>query len=123
MPTVTDAQPREAAFSEYGAGGPAFGMADLEQMPQPWGRSTLIATLRWREAEGRRKMVRTPEWKYVHDPMGDMDELYDLVNDPWELTECDRGGVQSRCRRRSASASGRLEHRDRGRRAGAVAEE
>ena len=30
-------------------------------------------------------MVRTPEWKYVHDPMGDTDELYDLVNDPWEL--------------------------------------
>jgi choline-sulfatase len=31
-------------------------------------------------------MVRTREWKYVHDPMGDKDELYDLVNDPWELT-------------------------------------
>ena len=30
-------------------------------------------------------MVRTREWKYVHDPMGDLDELYDLVNDPWEL--------------------------------------
>ena len=30
-------------------------------------------------------MVRTQEWKYVHDPMGDGDELYDLVNDPWEL--------------------------------------
>ena len=30
-------------------------------------------------------MVRTREWKYVHDPMGDRDELYDLVNDPWEL--------------------------------------
>jgi choline-sulfatase len=30
-------------------------------------------------------MVRTTEWKYVHDPMGDADELYDLVNDPWEL--------------------------------------
>ena len=30
-------------------------------------------------------MVRTQEWKYVHDPMGDKDELYDLVNDPWEL--------------------------------------
>tara|TARA_B100000949_G_C14049164_1_gene352819 strand:+ start:172 stop:408 length:237 start_codon:yes stop_codon:yes gene_type:complete len=41
--------------------------------------------LQWREAEGRRKMVRTQEWKYVHDPMGDQDELYDLVNDPWEL--------------------------------------
>jgi len=24
-------------------------------------------------------------WKYVHDPMGDLDELYDLENDPWEL--------------------------------------
>ena len=41
--------------------------------------------LQWREAECRRKMVRTPKWKYVHDPMGDRDELYDLVNDPWEL--------------------------------------
>jgi arylsulfatase A-like enzyme len=30
-------------------------------------------------------MVRTAEWKYVHDPMGDKDELYDLLNDPWEL--------------------------------------
>ena len=30
-------------------------------------------------------MVRARDWKYVHDPMGDRDELYDLVNDPWEL--------------------------------------
>ena len=30
-------------------------------------------------------MVRTREWKYVHDPMGDLDELYDLAEDPWEL--------------------------------------
>ena len=30
-------------------------------------------------------MVRTHKWKYVHDPMGDLDELYDLENDPWEL--------------------------------------
>ena len=30
-------------------------------------------------------MVRTPCWKYVHDPMGDQDELYDLASDPWEL--------------------------------------
>ena len=44
-----------------------------------------MQSLQWREAEGRRKMVRTREWKYVHDPMGDQDELYDLVNDPWEL--------------------------------------
>ena len=31
-------------------------------------------------------MVRTVDWKYVHDPMGDRDELYDLRHDPWELT-------------------------------------
>ena len=85
LPTVTEAQPREATFSEYGAGGPPFRMADLEKMPRPWGRDTLIQSLQWREAEGRRKMVRTRAWKYVHDPMGDRDELYDLERDPWEL--------------------------------------
>ena len=85
LPTVTDAVPREATFSEYGSGGPLFGMADLERMPQPWGRRALMGSLQWREAAGRCKMVRTREWKYVHDPMGDRDELYDLVNDPWEL--------------------------------------
>jgi arylsulfatase A-like enzyme len=86
LPTVTDAKARDATFSEYGAGGPPFRMADLEKMPKPYGRRAMGASLQWREAEGRRKMVRTREWKYVHDPMGDKDELYDLVNDPWELT-------------------------------------
>ena len=85
LPTVTAAEPRIATFSEYGAGGPPFRQNNLEMLPQPWGRSALIDTLRWREAEGRRKMVRTAEWKYIHDPMGDKDELYDLVNDRWEL--------------------------------------
>jgi arylsulfatase A-like enzyme len=60
-------------------------MSDLEALPPPYGRHTLIQSLRPREAEGRRKMVRTAQWKYVHDPLGDLDELYDLVNDPWEL--------------------------------------
>ncbi len=86
LPTITDSPPRDAAFSEYGAGGPPFTQRDLERLPKPWGRRTLLQSLRWREAEGRRKMVRTHQWKYVHDPMGDRDELYDLVNDPWELT-------------------------------------
>lgn len=85
LPTVTDEPPRDAAFSEYGAGGQPFGMSDLESMPKPWGRDTLIRSLQWREAEGRRKMVRTRSWKYVHDTMGDEDELYDLASDPWEL--------------------------------------
>ena len=85
LPTVTDAEPRDATFSEYGAGGPPFRMSDLERMEKPYGRRALMRSLQWREAEGRRKMVRTKEWKYVHDPMGDLDELYDLTNDPWEL--------------------------------------
>ncbi len=84
LPTITDAAPRDEAFSEYGAGGPAYTMADLETLDEPYGYPTLIKSLWAREAEGRRKMVRTKEWKYVHDPMGDLDELYDLVNDPWE---------------------------------------
>lgn len=86
LPTVTDAPSRDEAFSEYGAGGSSFHMTDLEKLPKPWGYRTLIECLWWREAEGRRKMVRTTHWKYVHDPMGDRDELYDLRHDPWELT-------------------------------------
>lgn len=89
LPGATEAAPRDAAFSEYGAGGPTFMMADLEQLEKPWGRRALMQSLHCREAEGRRKMVRTAQWKYVHDPMGDGDELYDLVNDPWELTNVD----------------------------------
>ena len=85
LPQATGAAPRDAAFSEYGAGGPPFRMADLERLERPFGRRALIESLRWREAEGRRKMVRTRHWKYVHDPMGDVDELYDLQTDPWEL--------------------------------------
>jgi arylsulfatase A-like enzyme len=85
LPTVTDAARRAFIVAEYGAGGPPFHLEDLHLMPEPPGRSTHMQTLRRREAEGLRKMVRTAEWKYVHDPLGDLDELYDLQNDPWEL--------------------------------------
>lgn len=99
LPIVTDAPGRDAAFSEYGTGGPPFTMKMLEKVPRPWGYRTIIESLWAREAEGRRKMVRTQRWKYVHDSMasdatltsgsdggpGDVDELYDLENDPWEL--------------------------------------
>jgi arylsulfatase len=99
LPTVTSASPRSAAFSEYGTGGPPVTMELLDGIEDPLGYHTIIETLWAREAEGRRKMVRTPEWKYVTDPMargatltsgsdsgpGDVDELYDLTKDPWEL--------------------------------------
>ena len=95
LPTATDAKPRIAAFSEYGAGGPPVTMAHLEACEKPWGYRSLIQNLWGREAQGRRKMVRTVDWKYVTDPMANgagtgkvadpEDELYDLANDPWEL--------------------------------------
>jgi len=84
LPTVTDAPPRAATFAEYGAGGPPCTLADVDDLPLPRGLEAAQATLRWREAEGRRKMVRTRRHKLVTDPLGDLDELYDLVADPHE---------------------------------------
>ncbi len=95
LPTATDYPERSAAFSEYGTGG-AFltddalrGLMDQGRV----GRGLLMDTLWIREAEGRRRMVRTRDWKYVTDPddprgsgPNGSDELYDLVSDPWELT-------------------------------------
>lgn len=98
LPTVTDAGPRIAAFSEYGTGGPPFTMEMLHQLPESTGSPAIMGSLWAREAEGRRKMVRTREWKYVTDVSSGSggaspgastahpeDELYDLKNDPWEL--------------------------------------
>ncbi len=97
LPTVTAARPRTVAFSEYGAGGPPYTMDMLDRHTPPFGYRTLIDTLWAREAEGRRKMVRTVDWKYVTDPTAQPlgartesgshpeDELYDLRSDPWEL--------------------------------------
>ncbi len=113
LPTATDAEPRIAAYSEYGAGGPSVTMVDVEKCEKPWGYGTLIETLWGREAQGRRKMVRTVDWKYVTDPMAQgagtggiadsEDELYDLVNDPWELYnvahDAKNAGVVSEMRR------------------------
>ena len=87
LPTVTPAPARDVTFSEYGAGGAFCTLADLAELPvAPHGLDASRATLRWREAEGRRKMVRSRSWKYVTDPQGDLDELYDLQADPHELT-------------------------------------
>ncbi|HXK37393.1 MAG TPA: sulfatase/phosphatase domain-containing protein, partial [Candidatus Paceibacterota bacterium] len=85
LPTATGASPRDAAFSEYGAGGPPFTMHDLDRAPRPWGYRALLQSLQWREAEGRISMVRTHDWKLVQDTAGGREELYDLRMDPWEL--------------------------------------
>ncbi|GAG35592.1 unnamed protein product [marine sediment metagenome] len=84
LPTCTNAAPRDATFSEYGAGGRPFTANDLDRMRAAGGIRPFSRSLQWREAEGKRKMIRTRDWKVVHDPMGDKDELYDLGNDPWE---------------------------------------
>lgn len=82
---IDDAVPRDAAFAEYGAGGPRVTDADIAALAPRTGYEALLASLWQREAEGRRKMVRTSTWKYVHDVDGDGHELYDLRADPAEL--------------------------------------
>jgi arylsulfatase A-like enzyme len=79
-------EPRDAVFSEYGAGGPRLRLRDLPRLLEhPWRDQTpRIPLLRWREAEGHPKMVRMGQHKYVYDPMDEVDELYDLAADPWE---------------------------------------
>ena len=89
LPTATDSPPRSAAFSEYGTGGTALTDQALQELMDQGheGRGLLMETLWIREAEGRRRMVRTKDWKFVTDPgSDDLDELYDLNADPWELT-------------------------------------
>jgi arylsulfatase A-like enzyme len=88
LPLVTETPPRAAVFAEYGAGGPRLHLADLPALTvQSWEDQTPpIPLLRWREAEGRPKMVVWDRYKYIYDPDDDVDELYDLTADPWELT-------------------------------------
>lgn len=80
LPTITSTPARNYTFSQYGAGAPLLSLQDVNALSDPY-----HATLRPREAEGWRRMIRTREWKYVHDIMGDLDELYHLIDDPGEL--------------------------------------
>jgi arylsulfatase A-like enzyme len=86
LPILPESQTRDAVFAEYGAGGPRVTLDILQETSRDWNRRQVFTLLREREAEGRPKMVRTREWKYVYDPLDDVDELYDLRADPWELT-------------------------------------
>jgi arylsulfatase A-like enzyme len=87
LPGVPGAPPaREAVFSEYGAGGPPVTLDDAQRLFPPGTPRVLHPLLRERESHGHGKMVRTQRWKYTHDVTGEIDELYDLERDPWELT-------------------------------------
>lgn len=84
MVPAAGARAQSYGFSLYGAGGPDFMLADYEKLKVKRGRPAFLATGGQREAAGKRAMVRSPEWKFVHDAMGDLDELYNLVDDPYE---------------------------------------
>lgn len=88
LPGLTDdtTPPRSAVIAEYGAGGPAVTSDDVERVPPEQRAGAGFPLLRQREAQGHGKMVRTHRWKYTHDVTGEVDELYDLEADPWELT-------------------------------------
>ncbi len=85
LPGLSADAPRDAVFSSYGAGGPAFTLDDLSRQNDRRGRAAVAESLRQREWEGHRMMVRKDDWKYVHDPSGDSDELYEMSGDPDEL--------------------------------------
>ena len=79
--------PRDAVFSEYGAGGPPITMEVADRLCPPGQPRLLPPLLREREGEGHGKMVFDGRWKYCYDsnPTGG-EELYDVRDDPWELT-------------------------------------
>lgn len=76
--------PRDAAFFEHGKPG--------QPLRQDTITETEYATLRDQDMHhlcppvytGRTRGIRTDRWKYIHN-VGDVDELYDLDNDPNEL--------------------------------------
>lgn len=100
LPGTGDDPPRDAVFSEYGAGGPRLRLDDLPRFAdRDWSQDRpQIPLLRWREAEGHPKMVRLGQYKYVYDPLDEVDELYDLEADPWELTNLARDSAYAAVR-------------------------
>lgn len=101
LPGTGDDPPRDAVFSEYGAGGPRLGLDQARRMlDYPWEQERpAIPLLRWREAEGHPKMIRWGRYKYVYDPMDEVDELYDLETDPWELANRAKDAAYAEVRR------------------------
>ncbi|MGH2350908.1 MAG: hypothetical protein ACRDJN_04765, partial [Chloroflexota bacterium] len=81
-----DVAPRSVVFSEVDHEGRPLMRAEVyAQVEQLRSAGRLEDALPWGLAgHGRMKMLRTKEWKYVHQPHGE-DELYHLTSDPYEL--------------------------------------
>jgi len=76
-------QHRDEIFAEYGTPGEPYSDIDEEEFAKLVKSRT--GHLSRRAMQGRFKAIRTLDWKYVHYPNGE-GELYDLKNDPDELT-------------------------------------
>jgi len=82
---------RPAAFCEYGVPGIPYNKEKLvsEGISPGDYRNPYDARLPWEgnpvALAGRIRMIRTHEWKYIDEENG-IGELYDLINDPHELT-------------------------------------
>ncbi len=81
---------RQEIYAEYGIPGEPFDRARLEQVFPDYKEKplTFAAGIPWEanpvSLAGRFRMIRTHEWKYIHNP-GEKDELYNLKKDPYEL--------------------------------------
>lgn len=87
LPVAAGGPPRDAIFAEFGyeraPASAAEARAALDRIAEERGRPHPMP---WQiMANGKLKMVRTHDWKYVHAPHGEC-ELYDLKNDPYELS-------------------------------------
>jgi arylsulfatase A-like enzyme len=76
---------REAVFMEHGdVRGEVIQPGDLSEAEYEELQQSVSHHLCWEIRRGAVKGVRTDRWKYCYTP-GDVDELYDLENDPNEL--------------------------------------
>ena len=83
---------REYVFSEYGIPGQAVNRQSLEELMPDYKEKAVYYNnpiVPWEanpfSLAGRFRMIRSHNWKYVENK-GDISELYDLKNDPNELT-------------------------------------
>lgn len=73
----------EAIFAEHGLEGRFKKLEECTRFPE--GPLTPDFSPSYKSGTGRIKAVRTQKWKLVYYPNGE-GELYDMENDPWELT-------------------------------------